>query len=459
MSTTHEHSNIHLSFSPLNNPIPNTVATKETPHRRRKTLGSQDTPPQHPSPHMDMDTPPTSSRPTDGAGHGHRAIPTVPVVSNTYVIKDAPLRESDMSTDSIRVRQRRGVMGKYSRSKSAPRLRMRASERLLLRQRTMESGHGSMNNDTEKEDDASSCSEDITNNNTEASHSNNHDSQRQSNSNTQGILSDYIALKLELAELRSQFQHAQCDARSRIEDLQSQNALLQQENTALIESNKVLQEENERLNQSRWFGRSRSRAAVSDGGAGGIGQYYRRSTISGMVASSIQEENLLQDDVSRGAEKKDISPTVGAAKTIRVHQKHRDANNIANDRELYKQIRKQSSASLKKDDPPAVSGDHEEENSITTDDELSKQIHQRRKKRIEESTQLEKESSTRVKSQQRHSNTSTSETSSDTYMFEQQRVLLTTTEDTKSHVGDELCFSIQTESVSSDYLGYSVVQT
>eukprot|EP00956_Cyclotella_meneghiniana_P038370 scaffold153188_cov23-Cyclotella_meneghiniana.AAC.1 len=75
---------------------------------------------------MDMDTPPTPSRPTDGAGHGHRAIPTVPVVSNNYVIKDAPLRESDMSTDSIRVRQRRGVMGKYSRSKSAPRLRMRA---------------------------------------------------------------------------------------------------------------------------------------------------------------------------------------------------------------------------------------------------------------------------------------------------------------------------------------------
>jgi len=397
---------------------------------------------------MDMDTPPTLSRPTDGAGHGHRAIPTVPVVSNNYVIKDAPLRESDMSTDSIRVRQRRGVMGKYSRSKSAPRLRMRASERLLLRQRTMESVDGSMNNETEKEDDASSCSEDITNKNTKASHNNNHDSQCQSNSNTQGILSDYIALKLELAELQSQFQHAQCDARSRIEDLQSQNALLQQENTALIESNKVLQEEIERLNQSRWFGRSRSRAAVSDGGAGGIGQYYRRSTISGTVASSIQEENLLQDDVSRGAEKKDISPTVGAAKTIRVHQKHRDANNIANDRELYKQIRKQSSASLKK-----------EENSITTDDELSKQIHQRRKKRIEESTQLEKESSTRVISQQRHSNTSTSETSSDTYMFEQQRVLLTTTEDTKSHVGDELCFSIQTESVSSDYLGYSVVQT
>ena len=411
-----------------------------------------------------MDTPPTPSRPSDGAGHGHRAIPTVPIVSNNYVIKDAPLRESDLSTDSIRVRQRSGVMGKYRRSKSAPRLRKRASERLLLRQR-MERGDDSMN-ETEKEDESSSCSVDSTNNSTGASHRNNHDSQHQSsNSNTQGILSDYIALKLELAELQSQFQHAQCDARSRIEDLQSQNTLLQRENMALIESNRELQEENKRLNQSRWFGRSRTRAAVIDSGSvGGIGQYYR-PCVSGKSASSIQEENLQQDDVSDRnrllyhAQKKDIQPAASAATTIRVPQKNQDANNIANDRELYKQIRRQSSASLKKDDLPPVSGDHEEENNIANDDELSKQIRQRRKMRMEESTQLEKESSNRVKSQQRHSNTSTSETSSDTCMSEQQRVVLTATEDTKSHMGDELCFSIQTESVSSDYLGYSVVQT
>lgn len=196
--------------------------------------------------------------PTDGAGHGKRSRRAT--VSDSYVIRDLSLRESDISTDADSFtmnKGRRGQMGQF-RSKSAP--RMCASQRLRLRQ--------TIQGDEEKKIDVDSSDDNECINNLNVKSNNNEvcrckEGNELHDRDNNEILSDFIQLKLELAELQSKLQHIESNAKTKIEALQSQNITLEKDNTNLIKRNKQLQEENDRLSQCRWLGIGRRASEVT----------------------------------------------------------------------------------------------------------------------------------------------------------------------------------------------------
>lgn len=403
------------------------------------------------------------TRPTDGAGHGLRH--TRAIVSSAYVIRDVPqsMRQSDISTDASDIsntRDRRAMLSNY-RSKSLGATRMVASERLKQKRRNsgFERGGGDLINEIdiaesynrdEKEKECrtkTSASQqwkqgkrnsgskegqgDAPANITESNIAHPDGTKEENiglNQSTKEILSDYIQLKLELAELQSKLQFTEADAKIKIEALQAQNEVLGRNNASLIERNKELQEENERLNQGRWFGRNRrislpervNSVSTNQSNSCMLGSHseHQEITVSRQVASKHQsspKEVKLNQASSHSETSK--SPASASEKTIHKRDAAPKTTSIANDHELYKQItlyRKQQS--MERSPTPEL--------KITQ----SKQRNQ--------------------------SHTSTSDTSCESSSVHQQtRYRLS-----RSPIGDHLCFSIQPESVTSDYCEFSVIE-
>eukprot|EP00804_Cyclotella_cryptica_P021252 CCRYP_001530-RA/>CCRYP_001530-RA protein AED:0.00 eAED:0.00 QI:132/1/1/1/1/1/2/265/565 len=245
----------------------------------------------------------TSSHPshvTDGGGHGSPRILGGPIyIPSDYTIKEIPktLRASDNSTDydggeGISTTRNR-------RCQSAP--RMRASERLLMRRLSGEikedtdhliefsqeiisgeseenlmayllqdkrhrrdGGHHNMYSSGDRGSDERGSRNDHNDkhNDKDLKHQRHKNATRReinhSSNNSKELLSDYIQLKLEVAELRSQLQHVQArldKSYEKIEVLQSQNVLLEQENARLHVRNVALRAGNQR--PSGWLGKIR----------------------------------------------------------------------------------------------------------------------------------------------------------------------------------------------------------
>lgn len=244
-----------------------------------------------------------SIRPNDGAGHGLRLLKRQTSISRDYEIKDVPknkfLRESDSSADGFNktgvkdviVATYRGDGGKRGptckRRYSAP--RMRASERIAMRkvmsggndrterkkrndswdgqlimyaqsaQLGRKSGDGDQENCDEgneksDDDDVSGCL--LSDSGPQAGRKQQSEKNQLSEtkhpteSNTEAILADYIQLKLQVAELQSKLQHQALE----FKELTHQNSMLQRENVELSERNRILLEENYRLDQSQHSG-------------------------------------------------------------------------------------------------------------------------------------------------------------------------------------------------------------
>jgi hypothetical protein len=228
------------------------------------------------------------------------------------------------------------------------------------------------------------------------------------------VLSDYIQLKLELAEIQSQFQLFKADAKSKIE-------LLERENASLLQKNAALQEENMRLSESRWFGRSRRTSLPERSCLVGVGQCETTSSESRSKQYSengtTKNDKLLQGFplIPSTVRKKDTMQNNNVPNNTR-----EKAPNIANDNELYKQL----------------------------------QLHKKQRSTDERNAGLNSD----MGCIQRYSNTSTSETSCETTSVQKLPEKLPPTQEPGSPIGDNLCFSIQPESVSSGFCEYSVVE-
>jgi hypothetical protein len=404
------------------------------------------------------------TRPTDGAGHGLRS--TRAIVSSAYVIRDVPqsMRKSDISTDASDIsngRDRRAMTSRY-RSKSLGATRMSASQRLKQRRRNSGYEGGSGDVLTNEIDTAESYSRDEkkeqfrskistcqrlkqgrkssgydggqddapTNNSKSVDHKD--DTKEESiglNQSTNEILSDYIQLKLELAELQSKLQFAEADTKIKIKSLQAQNQMLEKENASLIERNKELEEENGRLTQGRRFGRIRrvslpervSSVISNRPNSCMLGSHSEHQrTVSRQVAARHQsslKEVKLNEAIPQVEASKSPALSSSEKRNQRKDSPARKTTNIPNDRELYKQI------SLYK-----------------------------KQQSMERSSTPERK---HTQSKQRKSHTSTSDTSCETSSVHRQMQHHLSVQKPRSPI---LCFSIQPESVTSDYCEFSVIE-
>ena len=246
---------------------------------------------------------------------------------------------------------------------------------------------------------------------------------------TDQILSDYIQLKLELAELQGKLQFVEADAKHKIQDLENKNELLQRENAEILETNRVLREENERLNRRKWLG-GRRRASLQESSQPSCRLEIVRRTTSlqdtmppirdaPCVCTTQMKTKKVTSNRSEPPQNKTQESTTSAHRTK--EKTTSKTPNVANDHELYKQIylRQNCEASARRD-------------------KASIQLH-----REEKPTQ-------------RNSNTSTSETSCETSLAPPSDNAPVPSDRVLSP-GGEFCFSIQAESISSDYCEYSVV--